>query len=163
MSTNPCRLIQSHSVLQPLKCVSHENRRAHHGIKWSRRLFSCLTHMQCMELSCANQFPNLQRFQQHLVHMPDIYTFHVNHPMQPLCVLQPLTCVSHENRPARHAIKWSRRLFSCLAHMQCMEPSCTNKFTDLKPFQKNFVYGSLTSLLFCMLTPIPLSPTLIFI
>src|SRR5436190_7438553 len=61
-------------------------------------------------------------------------------------VLQPLKCVSHENRPARHAIKWSRRLFSCLAHMQCMEPSCTNKITDLKPFRKNFVNRSLTSL-----------------
>src|SRR5436190_22043504 len=101
--------------------------------------------------------------QQFIAQLSNICTFNQNRPMQPLCVLQPLKCVSHENRRARHAIKWSRRLFSCLAHMQCMEPSCTNKFTDLKPFQKNFVYGSLTSLLFCMLTPLPLSPTLIFI
>src|SRR5436190_23071089 len=74
--------------------------------------------------------------QQFIAQLSNICTFNQNRPMQPLCVLQPLKCVSHENRPARHAIKWSRRLFSCLAHMQCMEPSCTNKFTDLKPFQK---------------------------
>src|SRR5436190_208562 len=92
-----------------------------------------------------------------------IYTFHVRYPMQPLCVLQPLNCVSHENRRARHAIKWGRRLFSCLAHMQRMEPSCTNKFPVLKPFQKNFVCRSLTPLLFCMLTPLLSSTDFIFI
>src|SRR5436190_22116930 len=92
-----------------------------------------------------------------------IYTFHVRYPMQPLCVLQPLNCVSHENRRARHAIKWGRRLFSCLAHMQRMEPSCTNKFPVLKPCQKNFVCRSLTPLLFCMLTPLLSSTDFIFI
>src|SRR5436190_7365051 len=62
--------------------------------------------------------------------------FHANLPIQPHFVLQPLKCVSHENRRAHHGIERSRRLFSCLTHIQCMEPSCTNKFTGLKPFQK---------------------------
>src|SRR5436190_20703502 len=107
------------------------------------RTCSAWNHLAQINLQTSNPF------RKNFVHMPDIYTFHVNHPMQPLCVLQPLKCVSHENRPARHAIKWSRRLFSCLAHMQCMEPSCTNKITDLKPFQKKLCKNSLTLQLSC--------------
>src|SRR5436190_16052618 len=44
-----------------------------------------------------------------------IYTCHVNYPMEPHCVLQPVKCVSHENRLEQLGSKWGRRLFSCLA------------------------------------------------
>src|SRR5436190_21252621 len=76
-----------------------------------------------------------------------IYTCHVNYPMQPHCVLQPLKCVSHENRLEQLGIKWSRRLFSCLAHMPCMTILYTINFTDHNSLEKHFDYGSFTSLL----------------
>src|SRR5436190_9489965 len=72
-------------------------------------------------------------------------TFHVRYPMQPLCVLQPLNYVSHENSRAHHGIKCSRRLFSCLAHTY----SAWNHLAQIilqtsNPFRKDFVYRSLT-------------------
>src|SRR5436190_17915636 len=64
-----------------------------------------------------------------------IYTCHVNYPMEPHCVLQPLKCVSHENRLEQLGSKRGRGL-SRASHPQRMEPPNTNKFPYLKPFSE---------------------------